>query len=32
MNINVFDEEAQLNLVLEDKLSEKEIKKIKNKF
>lgn len=32
MDINVFDEEAQLNLVLEEKLWERELKKIKNKF
>ncbi len=32
MDINIFDEEAQLNLVLEEKLWERELKKIKNKF
>ena len=32
MDMNLFDEEAQLNLVLEEKLWERELKKIKNKF
>ena len=32
MNMNLFDEEAQLNLVLEEKLWEKEFKRLKNKF
>jgi len=32
MDINVFDEEAQLNFTLEEKLSERDLKKIKNKF
>ena len=32
MDINIFDEEAELNLVLEEKLDEKILRKIKNKF
>lgn len=32
MDFNLFDEEAQLNLVLEEKLWEKEFKRLKNKF
>lgn len=32
MDFSLFDEEAQLNLVLEDKLWEKEFKKLKEKF
>lgn len=32
MDMHLFDEEAQLNLVLEDKLWEKEFKRLKNKF
>jgi ATP-binding cassette subfamily F protein 3 len=32
MDMHVFDEEAQLNLVLEDKLWEKEFKRLKDKF
>lgn len=32
MDINLFDEEAELNLVLEEKLWEKQFKKIKGKF
>ncbi|MDF1682708.1 MAG: hypothetical protein P1U46_03100 [Patescibacteria group bacterium] len=32
MDMNIWDQEAELNLVLEEKLSEREIKKIKNKF
>ena len=32
MDINIFNEEAELNLVLEEKLWEKEFKKMKNKF
>lgn len=32
MNMNLFDEEAQLNLVLEEKLWENEFKRLKNKF
>lgn len=32
MDFHVFDEEAELNLVLEDKLWEKEFKRLKNKF
>jgi ATPase subunit of ABC transporter with duplicated ATPase domains len=31
-DMNLFDEEAQLNLVLEEKLWERKFKKIKNKF
>lgn len=32
MDMHLFDEEAELNLVLEDKLWEKEFKRLKNKF
>jgi len=32
MDMHLFDEEAQLNLVLEDKLWEKQFKKLKDKF
>ena len=32
MDFNLFDEEAELNLVLEEKLSERQLKRIKNKF
>ncbi len=32
MDMSLFDEEAQLNLVLEDKLWEKQFKKVKEKF
>ena len=32
MDMHLFDEEAQLNLVLEEKLWEKEFKRLKNKF
>jgi ATPase subunit of ABC transporter with duplicated ATPase domains len=32
MDMSLFDEEAQLNLVLEDKLWEKKFKKLKDKF
>jgi len=32
MDFHVFDEETELNLVLEDKLWEKEFKRLKNKF
>ncbi len=32
MDFNLFDEEAELNLVLEEKLSERQIKRMKNKF
>lgn len=32
MDINIFDEEAELNLVLEEKLWEREFKKLKDKF
>jgi hypothetical protein len=32
MDMSLFDEEAQLNLVLEDKLGEKQFKKVKEKF
>jgi ATP-binding cassette subfamily F protein 3 len=32
MHMHLFDEESQLNLVLEDKLWEKEFKRLKNKF
>ena len=32
MDFNLFDEEAELNLVLEEKLWEKEFKRLKNKF
>ncbi|MCH8518497.1 ATP-binding cassette domain-containing protein [Candidatus Gracilibacteria bacterium] len=32
MDIHLYDEEAELNLVLEDKLGEKEFKRLKNKF
>lgn len=32
MDMSLFDEEAQLNLVLEDKLGEKKFKKVKEKF
>lgn len=32
MDMHLFDEDAQLNLVLEDKLGEKEFKRLKNKF
>jgi len=32
MDLNIFDEEAQLNLVLEDKLWEKDLRKINNRF
>lgn len=32
MDMSLFDEEAQLNLVLEEKLGEKQFKKIKDKF
>jgi ATP-binding cassette subfamily F protein 3 len=32
MDINIFDEEAELNLVLEEKLWEKQFKKLKEKF
>jgi hypothetical protein len=32
MDMSLFDEEAQLNLVLEEKLGEKEFKKLQEKF
>jgi hypothetical protein len=32
MDMDLFDEEAELNLVLEEKLWEKEFKRLKNKF
>jgi len=32
MDFNIFDEEAELNLVLEEKLSDRQIKRMKNKF
>ena len=32
MDINLFDEESELNLVLEEKFDEKTLRKIKNKF
>nr|MDD3719733.1 ABC-F family ATP-binding cassette domain-containing protein [Candidatus Gracilibacteria bacterium] len=32
MDMSLFDEEGQLNLVLEEKLGEKEVKRLKNKF
>jgi len=32
MDINIFDEEAELNMVLEDKLWERKFKKLKDKF
>ncbi|MDD3302711.1 MAG: ABC-F family ATP-binding cassette domain-containing protein [Candidatus Gracilibacteria bacterium] len=32
MDMSLFDEEGQLNLVLEEKLGEKEFKRLKNKF
>lgn len=32
MDVNVFDEEAELNLVLEEKLWERQFKKLKDKF
>ena len=32
MDINIFDEEAELSLVLEDKLWERTFKKLKEKF
>jgi len=32
MDFNLFDEEAELNLVLEEKLSDRQIKRMKNKF
>jgi hypothetical protein len=32
MDFNLFDEEAELNLALENKLDEKQLRKIKNKF
>lgn len=32
MDFSLFDEEAQLNLVLQDKLSERQLKKMKKKF
>lgn len=32
MDMHLFDEDAQLNLVLEEKLGEKEFKRLKNKF
>jgi len=32
MDMDLFDEEAELNLVLEEKLGEKEFKRLKNKF
>jgi len=32
MDMHLFDEEAQLNLVLEEKLGEKQLKKLKDKF
>mgnify|MGYP003963304515 FL=1 len=32
MDINIFDEEAELNLVLEEKLWERQFKKLKDKF
>ena len=32
MDVNVFDEEAELNMVLEDKLWERQFKKLKDKF
>jgi hypothetical protein len=32
MDMSLFDEEWQLNLVLEEKLWEKEAKRLKNKF
>ncbi|MDD2907275.1 MAG: ABC-F family ATP-binding cassette domain-containing protein [Candidatus Gracilibacteria bacterium] len=32
MDMSLFDEEAELNLVLEEKLGEKEFKRLKNKF
>jgi hypothetical protein len=32
MDFNLFDEEAELNLVLEEKLTDKQIKRMKEKF
>ncbi|USN58704.1 MAG: ABC-F family ATP-binding cassette domain-containing protein [Candidatus Peribacteria bacterium] len=32
MDLHLFDEEAELNLVLEEKLGEKEYKRLKDKF
>jgi hypothetical protein len=32
MDMSLFDEEAQLNLVLQEKLGEKEFKKLESKF
>jgi replication initiation and membrane attachment protein DnaB len=32
MDMNLFDEESQLNLVLQEKLGEKEFKRLKDKF
>jgi hypothetical protein len=32
MDFNLFDEEAELNLVLEEKLSDRQIKRMKSKF
>ena len=32
MDFNLFDEEAELNMVLQDKLSDRQLKKIKDKF
>ena len=32
MDMSLFDEEWQLNFVLEEKLGEKEFKRLKNKF
>jgi hypothetical protein len=32
MDFNLFDEEAELNLVLEEKLSDRQIKRMKAKF
>jgi hypothetical protein len=32
MDFNLFDEEAELNSVLEEKLSDRQIKRMKSKF
>ncbi|MFK7780123.1 MAG: ABC-F family ATP-binding cassette domain-containing protein [Candidatus Gracilibacteria bacterium] len=32
MDVNIFDEEAELNMVLEEKLGERQFKKLKDKF
>jgi replication initiation and membrane attachment protein DnaB len=32
MDMNLFDEEAELNFVLQEKLGEKEFKRLKEKF